>query len=403
MTFPRLLPEWMAGHSEPTEVVANDQGAMRSVGHAVLALAGEEGLVVPVQEAGHGWYRMRAELAPTVIGDVEQLLVDARVGALVGLGGGAEVVLLSLIHAGEASGVLVITPGAFPPPPGYEPAAHHADTVEKLGSWLQAVGLPAGRRRVTAERLITEMQGRKGSEALLGMLERLGLKVTDPERWWEELGGATWHFGASEPGVVGTRKVHWRSQRWAAAQGEDFYGIWDRERPERPVQTWPKTPEGREAAERRLHELVVWPILRSTELPGERVWCQVHVSKYAEVELPVIQGALAHRAPTGAAALIWATDPPSTVLVIPAGRSVIPVGRWSTEMAGLLDPDLNVNPHGFILFPNRDLHDVQMAFTAELAGRQLTDWEPVPETVPRTLLETIAYIREQTDLRKNLS
>jgi hypothetical protein len=390
MAFPRVLPDWMARMSQPAEVVANDQAALRQAENVVRVLAGGEGVVVPVQPVGHGWYRLRVEVAPTVLGDLVELLAEARVGALVGLGGTVEMVLLTLIHDGLAEELLVATAGLIPVPPGVELAPPGDEAVATLTGWLQAVGLPAG-RRVTAERLLADMRRRKGSDALIGMLERLGLQVRDPERWWEELGGATWWLPTMEPSRVGLTQMHWRSQRWVVALGEDFYGLWDRERPERPVQTWPKNREGADAAERRLHELVVWPILRSTRLPGERVWCTSKAAGLEGPQGPV--GWLAYRSPAGAAALIAAYDPPITRLLRPAGP-VILIGGYSAAKAGFDRPRVGLGGH--MEFPNRNLHDVETAFTADLAGTQASPWQSVPDTVPDDLLATMAYIREQT-------
>jgi hypothetical protein len=390
MAFPRVLPGWMAGASQPAEVVANDQATLQRAENAVRVLAGGEGVVVPVQPAGHGWHRLHVDVAPTVLGDVVDLLVDAGGGALVGLGSAVEMVLLTLIHAGQAEELLVAAAGLIPVPPGVELGPPEADQVATLAGWLQAVGLPAGRRRVTAERLLADVRRRKGDDALFGMLERLGLRVRDPERWWDELGGATWHFGAMEPPMVGVTRVHWRSQRWAAAQGEDFYGLWDRERPERPAETWPKTGEGRDACERRLHELVVWPILRATRLPGDRRWCTTrHPPR--DGGPPTLLGWLAYRSPAGAAALIAAFDPPRTRTLIPAGK-VIHVSQSQAAKAGLTGP---VDNAGFVLLPNRDLRDVEAAFTAKLGGTQACPWTAVPDAVPDDLLATVAYVREQ--------
>jgi hypothetical protein len=38
MGFPRVLPEWMAGATQPAEVVANDEAALRSAENAVRIL-----------------------------------------------------------------------------------------------------------------------------------------------------------------------------------------------------------------------------------------------------------------------------------------------------------------------------------------------------------------------------
>jgi hypothetical protein len=61
--------------------------------------------------------------------------------------------------------------------------------------------------------------------------------------------------------------------------------------------------------------------------------------------------------------------------------------------AGLTGP---VNNAGLMLLPNRDLRDVEAAFTAILHGTQASPWRPVPDTVSDDLLATVAYVREQT-------
>jgi hypothetical protein len=387
--FPPLLPDELRGHVETVEIVANGDDPIDAAERAVTVLVGPESVVVGATPAGGGWYRLRARLTPPVIGDVVEILRERRADAAVGLAGGAGMVLLALVHGGIATDVLITSPGLLPVEP--EPL-DIADPASVLGTWLATVGLPLGRRRVDPERLVEDVRRRGGPDAVHWLFTRLGLTVREPEMWWEALGGATWAHPISDAEPVGLQRVNWHAQRWAVARGADFWGLWDRERPDAPVETWP-FESGPRAAEARLHELVVAPILRATMLPGERAWC---FSDHPQEDGSVTRMPwLAHRSAAGAGALIEATDPPRTNRLYPAAPTLL-LSATSAQRLGVADrgrPAPGAPLH--LTFPNRDLNDLLLACTVALGGRQASAWQRVPDGVDRALLATVAYVRAE--------
>jgi hypothetical protein len=166
------------------------------------------------------------------------------------------------------------------PPPG------DAD-FDAFAAWSEA----AAPRAVEAGELAELVRASRtfAEEGIFALLERLGLapeydearpSTAGPAPTLEEL-GATRLAGYLRPlpnqwdqHHLGGRVYRpWRELRYLPGQGEGYIGVWDRERPDGPVERFPRSRRGEAEAHERVDELLMPVVLhehRLDELGGYR-------------------------------------------------------------------------------------------------------------------------------------
>jgi hypothetical protein len=219
---------------------------------------------------GSGWWELQL---PVTLGQIASVADCVREGGgtgLIGLAGGADLLGLILVDAGRAVGPLWIGDTAARPPGG------DVDVAAALTAW--SVRSPKPLNTVSSRRLLRKLHGSSGDETFDAIRRALG--IGSKREWWHLLEGCIGPFrGRDDYPRLGLQEVDWTSLRWAFGQGEDFHGLWDRDRPGGPVERWPKSHDGLTAAVARRNELIIDPILEATHLTGERWYGQLRPSQ----------------------------------------------------------------------------------------------------------------------------
>lgn len=242
-------------------------------------------------------------------------------------------------------------------------ACQLADPAATLADW--SIHAPKHLTASTARQVADTLAHAKGATAATQLMRRLGfdLNCWDPNA---DLGGYRWDPGITVHPTVGLTEIDLNTTRYVAGRGEGFAGIWDRDNPSQPIETWPDTHDGRAAMARRRFELVEAAIFAETLCLGERRWA------------PVREGDIRSYSPLPPAALVWIHEG--------NGGMVDCYERPSTRgvfREGMLGRARRVSTI-----------DDAMAFgAATLKTRQAGPWQPVPDDVPRPLLETNAWVR----------
>lgn len=121
---------------------------------------------------------------------------------------------------------------------------------------------------------VLKASGTYAEETAEGIIDLAGLGTAYPDP--DAIGGVPKReIGASELGKyvaalpwmrpefgVGSLRMGWVDARFVLGMGPDFIGLWDRERPETPVEVFPRTVTGAAAARER------WQRLMGTEATG---------------------------------------------------------------------------------------------------------------------------------------
>jgi hypothetical protein len=187
----------------------------------------------------------------------------------------------------------------------------------------------------------------------------------------------------------GETRISWHATRWCGGftRSRDS-ALWDRDTPRSPVRRWPDDTQetGRKAVIAELRRLIVDPIIDATTLPGRRWWTTLRPTRKA---FPTDDSAvLAHWNPEGHMSVIIASDAPSTVLLSRrdyANLKLDAAAAFGSGVGTLSDIDVPLASEDVVLSVAR----------ASLPLHELGEWERVPDTVPRSLVECTEWVREQ--------
>ena len=291
--------------------------------------------------------------------------------------------------SGDAGVILLAEGGAVTHVPfgaGVELLRNPGQTVsaaEALASWSQRFTSHA-LSVASARRLLRDLNIRKDDAASDLVLRRLRLRTGKPRRPRLPYGQMrALADPAARPQHVGDELVDWNSERWLLGFGDDdegwFAGIWDRDHPESPVRRFRKNPDKPREALGVANELVMSPILQRTRLEGVRLWASL-----PEKWPP--PGVILHWAPDGHLALHTTEMPPRTVMRTPG--PTYHVNGAVAERFG--------HPTGGrrVVLELETLDDAILAASYRLVDQNL-GWQPLPDSVPRGLVETADWINEQ--------
>jgi hypothetical protein len=201
--------------------------------------------------------------------------------------------------AGGAVTVLLRSPGdaacEFELPFGDSSAAQ-ADAAERIDTWSKVQQPPRRRKRSAVDAVGVLTPASDIGDFAIGVITALGWRprhVPDstPRLSFRMLGGCVNGRGpGSHRSWIGATRVNWDSTRWAAGHGTDFYGLWDRDNPDAPVERWPLTRDGYLLADQALFQREQHPLLAATTLMGTRSW--------ARLADPTAPAAIVHLSPT---------------------------------------------------------------------------------------------------------
>lgn len=158
---------------------------------------------------------------------------------------------------------------------------------------------------------------------------------------------------------VAGRFVDWSAASHHAGFGAGFCGVWHEDAPLVPLERFPISPEGIQAANALLRDLVVLPRVQARRLPGARLVAAAGETVLLLVEEREEPGWHVHAGVTGSA--------------------------WFVHAYGGRLPELSETPPG-----SASLADARERAAEEWDG---LEWEPVPPTVPRGLLDTAGWAR----------
>jgi hypothetical protein len=192
-------------------------------------------------------------------------------------------------------------------------------------------------------------------------------------------------------GPVGETYVAWSASRWVGGLRRDGgWALWDRDNPPDPVMTWPPGEEYRDAMYAELDRRVIRPILEHTELPGPRAWTRT-LELNRDPYMPSDALLLLHWSPNGHMTSFSIGNPRISSTMSPPG--FVTVTEYQTEYLGIHLP-----PETFEAEVR--LKDFATVKRVEEAGhhiyRRLEAWRDVPDTVPRDLMGTVAWIRSES-------
>jgi hypothetical protein len=211
-------------------------------------------------EVGAGWWELDLQVPIEQIDAIPATIAGSGTAGLTALVGPAPVLRLVLAQAGETPEMWIGDPTMLPP------AARQApDPAATLARWSERVGPRIVTVR-SARKLLRAARGYSGQETFDGLRGALGFGAR--REWWSDLEGCIGQTPLSQPNRAGMTRVNREEQRWVLGLGDDFHGLWDRDRFGGPVERWPFVEA--EVAIARSRELVEDPILQATRLPGER-------------------------------------------------------------------------------------------------------------------------------------
>jgi hypothetical protein len=167
---------------------------------------------------------------------------------------------------------------------------------------------------------------------------------------------------------VGGRVLKVRDSRFVLGYGEDFIGIWDREGSRQPIQRFEKGPEGEGDAYLALNRLLLL-LLSSKVLRGERLIAD-GIYPFAErVDAPAV----------------WLLVEEETDERWPP-HALGPASGFFLYVQALGEPEMKLQL----------THTWPTQSEAQRGARRwgvLGEWTAIPETVPRTLLETARWAK----------
>ena len=338
--------------------------------------------------AAPGWWLLQAS-RPTAV--AEELVAELSNGstALVIQTGSADSGVVSVFEPGQL--VMQAGFGLFEELAEFDEGM--ADAVAGQAAVDEWVGRHAPKKPSLAvrKRMWSDTQGVKGQEAAEALLRRWGwtIKGSDPAKLLDECQGL---FSAHPP-WVGETWVDWLSVRWVLGHGRDFLGMWDLDAPGPPVRRWPKTDEGRLAWRAAQDELVLWPILQQTRLPGTRRWIQL------DVPSADTRSAFLHWNDGRVSLMSTSFERPLTYMVSEPGVAwLLPAYAEAVSIQG---------EHTFRGIAHRlrtiaDAERVASGVLHSFLGRGWdpeapSPWHPVPDEIPIDLLATWRWVREQTE------
>lgn len=243
----------------------------------------------------------------------------------------------------------------------------------------------------------------RGESEAMDELHRLQEPLRRAEVGGDELGGFEHSLNESHMFDLLQRYLLWKVARYVAGYGSDFVGVWDRNRPEAPIERFPADRRGFTQAYMAVHHLLFEDVLARKELPGLRLFLprieprlvEQHISpdfldhvhglnakRRAAWEEDLKRGGLMVRTAPGPW-LLTEEDPDENWS--PAhfgGRFFVYVrGLTGTETEDELDFLCQGN------FPTEQ-------HAREAASRQHAEgeWRPVPDDVPRNLLATVRWL-----------
>jgi hypothetical protein len=328
---------------------------------------------------GAGWWMLKADLSPDLDEDLLDLLRRAP-AALLAQGGPAEVGRVIVFERGRYPVDLAWGELASVMPQG----TPLVEQSEELIDW-SARNAPKPLTKRRAALFWRRLEGASGTEFVEALIGLLGWKLPRPHQA-PDLGEFQGFIeGDGHFPIVGEEHVNWEQVRWVLGFGEGFYGLWDRERPDRPIGRWPRTFEGRQQARAEQRRLFDDVIIQQTKLPGERSWIRLP-DRWPGSAL------LVHLAPARYASLFLTSDPPRTWAVTKPGRAVI-----SSGMAGRVGLEIPSPRTSMVEYPLNNMTELQRIAPAFVFGETVGDWHAVPDSVPRGLLETVSWVREHLD------
>jgi hypothetical protein len=189
---------------------------------------------------------LRGEIEAPILATYLQDSDFAFVVAVNGDGLQAQLVINGRSASDYQEGQWVIERG-MPEGPGSEWMESAAD---RFARWSAELPQPMSRERVLG---LVEREWPIGDDVLNLILQELGLPLPGVQA--TAFGGALLLFDGGTLGYQG-RDIDLEGARFVMGYGADFVGLWDREAPEFPSDTFPRTKEGELAAIARLVELL---------------------------------------------------------------------------------------------------------------------------------------------------
>lgn len=276
--------------------------------------------------------------------------------------------------------------------------ANHA-TRERVSAWAEGVDAPVvvaaagqtGTVDVVAFRTtVDDRPGAGYTDPRAAVLHATGLAKPSPEPW-QLLGGCTGPGLISADTYAGEYPITDDIVRYVAGDlAPDRFGLWDRDHPEAPLETYPKNMDGYNRAHERLFELVQKPLLDRSILTGDVRYALIEPQP---IERPAV-GMLV-RCENGSGALYWIVEGmagPSTMTTFRPYRAArimvqvplaTPIDGWNYSSV----------PKDF--YPS-DIGEACAAADQILADSRITSWTE-PETADRSLLGLTAFIQQRAD------
>ena len=242
----------------------------------------------------------------------------------------------------------------------------------------------------------------RGESQAMEELRRLQEPLLRAEVGGDELAGFERPLDVAPTLRLITRELPWTEARYVAGRGSDFVGIWDRERPEEPVERFPSDHSGLMQAYETVTRLSFEDALSRNELSGLRLYLPRVRSRLVQQQIPPeffehLQGI----SPAERAA--WEEKVKSSWVRAPSGPWLL------TEEDGAETwPPMIRGTGRFFLYAygltGRETEDelalvCQGNFPTEKDAREAAskryaqgEWRPVPDDVPQNLLDTVRWL-----------
>lgn len=236
----------------------------------------------------------------------------------------------------------------------------------------------------------------RGEARLREELERLQVPLEIEVLRADGLGGFVEPVALLPEVRVAERDLWYRDSRFLPGRGDGFVGIWDRERPEEPIERFPPGRAGEDAAGARVYRLLFDLELGRKQTPGLRRYLRPGKSELVRMEVPPMPDGLSK---SQREAFEWV-----------ASQGIYQ--HTSTEPWLLVEED--DDEHWRVLFSGEgrlylysvggygeelscrgrfeSIEEADAAAERQLAGG---DWDDVPASVPRTLMATLRWAQRE--------
>jgi hypothetical protein len=197
------------------------------------------------------------------------------------------------------------------------------------------------------------------------------------------------------------RELPWNDARYVGGYGAGFLGVWDRERPNAPVEQFSADHAGLLEAYETVGRLLFEDVLAREELPGLRLYLPRMEPRMVEQQIsPAFLERIQELSPEQRAAWeeslkrgMWVRSPAGPWLLTEEDEdeawtpSVSGTGRFYLYASGWTDDrnELNLICQGNFA-TEEDAREIATQRYAQ------GEWREVPEEVPRNLLETVRWL-----------